>query len=303
MYDFDDKKYDYKAAIELKKKEATALAKKHHAKPSMNFVFDTVEDAGLFAKSVIQNKERGKAFKAAESFLYPRPSKDLTRDYSEKRQRRHSEGDAIARRSHNEQDDEEKPPPYTEFPNDDEYRPKKRRRRWSFTGLMKRIKPSKLISFARNNNSSNRSIRTVLSTSPTGDVLDEQQQRDILHQLHTGEERTSLRGGHRAEAARVAGLERIWVFRLEQEQSEQPAVWTTFDYHNQMTLTHQQDSDKGIEVFDSHIRQGQLPVLVVPRRQRGYYPMDITGNAIVTLEIACLPNTQDIQFVYRQYSP
>ncbi|KAI9491318.1 hypothetical protein BDB00DRAFT_834007 [Zychaea mexicana] len=223
---------------------------------------------------------------------------------------------------------------------------------------MKRIKP-KLISRAQfSHSSSTRSIRTVFATSPTGDVLDEQQQQDILHQLRTMDERTSRRGGiiagsstgsssaglrlrgghhhqrqrqrhcsnsfHRSStvavaaattttttdeeaATRVAALGHIWVFRRLEEQdrfdNDMPAVWTTFDYANQMTLMNEQDSDKGIEIFDSHVRQGQLPVLVVPRRQRGYFPLDRTGDAIVTLEIACLPNTSDVQFVLRHYSP
>ena len=253
---------------------------------------------------------------------------------------------------------------------------------------MKRITP-KLISRSRkNNSSSSRSIRNVLSSRPTGDVLDEYQQQDILHQLTTSTTTTTattatatinnrhpshsyrphlpgqpsffpipirqsrssesstsnidhhhrglrLRGGQRGrthssstaegEATRIASLDHIWVFRLlsrrrrgygeeyndedlleeeeEEEEEDEAVVWTTFDYDNQMKLMDEQDSDKGIEIFDTHIRQGQLPVLVLPKRQRGYFPMDSTGDAIVTLEVACLPNTKDTLFVMRHYSP
>ncbi|KAI7852002.1 hypothetical protein BDC45DRAFT_607771 [Circinella umbellata] len=308
-------------------------------------------------------------------------------DSTTTRPRRHSAGDTILnfdnninnnnRRSYQDEfiEQEDKPPSYTEIiDNDnDNYRSKKRRkRRWSFTALMKKITP-KLISRSRkNNNSSNRSIRTVLSSRPTGDVLDEYQQQDILHQLTTNttmnnqypphsyrpylpgqpsfypnpiqQSRSSesstnntnsyrrglrLRGGQRGrihssstaegEARRIASLDHIWVFRLllrerygdnndenqeeEEEEEEEAVVWTTFDYDNQMKLMNEQEIDKGIEIFDSHIRQGQLPVLVVPKRQRGYFPMDSTGDAIVTLEVACLPNTKDTLFVMRHYSP
>ncbi|KAI9264972.1 hypothetical protein BDA99DRAFT_39867 [Phascolomyces articulosus] len=314
-----------------------------------------------------------------------------------RRQRRHSAGDVILnhhyddpyhnshfqRRSYHDDDIQpleidDEPPAYTEvIEQDDNYRPKKRRRRrWSFTALMKRITP-KLISLTRssNNSSSTRSIRTVLSSRPIGDVLDEYQQQDILHQLHSMNDRqvphlpppppsvppgpphafpfpvpsssnsnnsrrlhtggsssghrSRLRGGFqrgriRSSSAaegedlrRIASLDRIWVFRLllgphgeEEERIQEedvndgtPVVWTTFDYDNQMILMNQHESEKGIEIFDSHIRQGQLPVLVIPKRQRGYFPMDRTGNAIVTLEIACLPNTKDTLFVMRHYSP
>lgn len=49
----------------------------------MNFVFDSVEDAGGFAKDVIQEKGGDNVFKAEESFTNPRSGENLPKDYSE----------------------------------------------------------------------------------------------------------------------------------------------------------------------------------------------------------------------------
>lgn len=142
-------------------------------------------------------------------------------------------------------------------------------------------------------------IRTILASGPTGDVLDHAQQQDVLDKIFSHPPMPSGTPVTDAEAARIASLEYIWVFRRQSEQ-EMP-VWTTFDADNQVVLSEHRYSDKGVELFDSHIRQGQLPVLVVPHRQAGYYfPIDMAGSDIASLEIACLPNTNDLQFVYRK---
>lgn len=152
-------------------------------------------------------------------------------------------------------------------------------------------------------------IRTILSSGPTGDVLDQEQQHDILQQLK-GPPSPSLGQQHSSEAAQVASLDYIWVFRLKTDNDV--PVWTGFDLRNQALLSnHFQEhgssreadaqDDPGVELFDSHIRQGHLPVLVLPSKQLGYYPLDLQGNEIGTLQVACIPNGHDIQFVYRAW--
>ena len=50
----------------------------------MNFVFDTVQDAGDFSKSVLQKPDKEKVFKAQQSFLHPRSADGLPHDFSDK---------------------------------------------------------------------------------------------------------------------------------------------------------------------------------------------------------------------------
>lgn len=49
----------------------------------MNFVFDSVEDAGGFGKAVLQGADDRNVFKPVESFVSPRNGDHLTKDYSE----------------------------------------------------------------------------------------------------------------------------------------------------------------------------------------------------------------------------
>ncbi|KAI9471367.1 hypothetical protein BDB00DRAFT_862523 [Zychaea mexicana] len=108
----------------------------------------------------------------------------------------------------------------------------------------------------------------------------------------------------------VASLDQIWVFRASNSNANTTAnVWITFDYNNQHLLTkHKKKLDKlripydeGVDVFDSHIRQGKLPVLVFPSRKQAYYPTNLSGDEIISIEVACIPNSRDLQFVYRQH--
>ena len=158
---------------------------------------------------------------------------------------------------------------------------------------MRRIRPRR-----RSNGITNHQqpyIHTIFASGPTGDVLDQAQQQDVLNKIFSHPPLPSGTPVTDAEAARIASLEYIWVFR-RQSDHECP-VWTTFDEDNQVVLSEHRYSDKGVEIFDSHIRQGQLPALVVPQRQAGYY---LAGNDIASLEIACLPNSNNLQFVYRK---
>ncbi|ORY89871.1 hypothetical protein BCR43DRAFT_499623 [Syncephalastrum racemosum] len=192
--------------------------------------------------------------------------------------------------------------------------PRTRKRRFSFGNLMKRITPKKLIKMRTHASiAPQRNIQTIASTGPTGDVLSEQQQQEIINKLVCRDTLHPPRT-YSPAAAMITGLDCIWVFRLVQDRHHDMDVWTGFDMANQTLLSqkqhqhqhqHQQSSSssaegEGIEIFDSHIRQGQLPVLVIPERQLGYFPLDMTGNQIGTLQIACLPNNNEVQFVYRQ---
>lgn len=183
------------------------------------------------------------------------------------------------------------------------------RRRWSVTSFLKRMLLPKSI-LRKTTGRTSSMIRTILSTGPAGDVLDQEQQRDILQQL-TAPPSPLLNQRYSSEAVQVASLDFIWVFRLKSE-NDMP-VWTGFDLRNQALLSKHyqehsnggrrdagaQENDPGVELFDSHIRQGQLPVLVLPSKQLGYYPLDMQGNEIGTLQVACMVNGHDVQFVYR----
>ncbi|KAG2222793.1 hypothetical protein INT45_011603 [Circinella minor] len=85
MYEHNGKEYDYKNGLDLKYDQKDAIAEKHNVKQtSMNFVFDTVQDAGDFSKTVLQKPDKEKVFKAEESFLHPRSADGLPHDFSDK---------------------------------------------------------------------------------------------------------------------------------------------------------------------------------------------------------------------------
>ncbi|KAI8365978.1 uncharacterized protein BYT42DRAFT_588461 [Radiomyces spectabilis] len=196
-----------------------------------------------------------------------------------------------------------------------------KKKRWPFSFLFTRsssrstLSPSSLSSPGTTTKSmskgaspsspSHRVIHTIASPDPVGDVLDIQQQKKLVELLNDPKQRCQPKDTPE-EAAQVAKLDRIWVFRhASKPSSEAIDVWTGFDYKNQLLLTQYHDASKasvdaGIEIFDSHIRHGRLPVLVVPSRNQCFYPITLEGDEIATLELACLPNSSDVQFVYRQ---
>ncbi|CDS11494.1 hypothetical protein LRAMOSA03757 [Lichtheimia ramosa] len=84
MAEHKNKFYKYDEALKLKHPNEDSIAKTHNARPtSMNFVFDSVDDAGEFAKEVIQKKSGDNVFKAEKSFTNPRSGENLPKDYSE----------------------------------------------------------------------------------------------------------------------------------------------------------------------------------------------------------------------------
>ncbi|KAL1932229.1 hypothetical protein VTP01DRAFT_9285 [Rhizomucor pusillus] len=150
-------------------------------------------------------------------------------------------------------------------------------------------------------------IKSIKTNGPLGDLLDPEQQEKIVDQLAVAdplvsEGTTTIPDNN--EAIKIASLDRIWIFRL----SEHPdSLWIVFDYANQHKLTqythqiyHNPGADQGVEFFDSHVHNGRLPVLVLPSRQCGYYPTNFTGEHIASLHVICIPNSSNLQFVYRQ---
>lgn len=149
-------------------------------------------------------------------------------------------------------------------------------------------------------------IRSITTTNgAVGDVLNQQQQDEIVQQLP----KSITTSPNNNNIMKVADLDRIWVFRATEQNTTSANVWITFDYKNQEILNnyvqHLQQAkyqfDHGIDLFDSHIRQGQLPVLVLPTRQQAFYPTSLSGDHIVSLQVYCLPNSSELQFVYRQH--
>lgn len=149
-------------------------------------------------------------------------------------------------------------------------------------------------------------IRSITTThGNVGDVLNQQQQDEIVQQLP----KSVTTSPSNNNIMKVADLDRIWVFRATEQTTASANVWITFDYKNQELLNKYVQNlqqakyqfDHGIDLFDSHIRQGQLPVLVLPTRQQAFYPTSLSGDHIVSLQVYCLPNSSELQFVYRQH--
>lgn len=139
------------------------------------------------------------------------------------------------------------------------------------------------------------SIQTMWATSPIGDILDAQQQTEIMRMLQTDGSPKYGDPTPNEDATKVAKLDHIWVFRTTDDST----FWTGFDYSNQIKLSRHSDDDEGIEVYDTHIRQGQLPILVIPKRKVCFYAPSDVSDQVASLQVACLPNSKSTQFVYR----
>ncbi|KAF7729962.1 hypothetical protein EC973_003375 [Apophysomyces ossiformis] len=195
----------------------------------------------------------------------------------------------------------------------------KPRRKWLLSFLFKRPSltpapsPSQSLSTSASSQSSSsntrlKPARETLPPDPTQNLQPKQAQ-----QIDRSIQSTSHAPG---VDPKVASLDRFWAFRL-QKTGNGPAngshrldnVWVAFDYENQqrLKLHEQQLQDKiyavdvGVELFDSHIQQARLPVLALTSQNLCYYPIDSSGNKIGTLEIMCLQNTSNVEFVPRQH--
>ncbi|KAI9306718.1 hypothetical protein BJ944DRAFT_263095 [Cunninghamella echinulata] len=194
----------------------------------------------------------------------------------------------------------------------------------------------KLISFlqqfgkklkSKKKNYQKRSIHTLVVQEPIGDIIDHKQRQEIIELLsspkppqvlstssplsannNSNNEDPSLpKLKPSKNATKVSNLKKIWVFR--QVDSSPPAnmntndipsttVWTGFDYENQIKISKYYNDENGVELFDTHIRQGKLPILVFPKRKICYYVTHMDGN-VESLQVDCLDNSKNIQFVYR----
>ncbi|KAI8098626.1 uncharacterized protein BX664DRAFT_381314 [Halteromyces radiatus] len=167
-----------------------------------------------------------------------------------------------------------------------------------------------------------RKIQTMWVTAPVGDVMDQQQQQEVMDMLSRSsnspfsKKKFNKSSGIEQEgidlptphdnATKVAELDHIWVFRCittsqnQQEDSGISTIWTGFDYENQLMLSQHCENDEGIELFDTHIRHGQLPILVIPKRQICFYSAShLPDDQVASLQVACIPNSEHLQFVYR----
>ncbi|KAI9029927.1 hypothetical protein CLU79DRAFT_733211 [Phycomyces nitens] len=115
------------------------------------------------------------------------------------------------------------------------------------------------------------SIRTVISNGPTGQVLDSNEQQSIIEQLNQSVPTVPTTVPcPEPRLTQLTQLKAIWVFRSLPAGESMP-VWTGFDYENQsMIANHSQNPQGVVEITDSHICQGQLPVLIRPSLSIGY---------------------------------
>ncbi|CAO3581866.1 unnamed protein product [Absidia cylindrospora] len=178
------------------------------------------------------------------------------------------------------------------------------RRLASTTHQQKRKKPS----VKKTTRQTKGMIQTMWVSTPLGDVMDQQQQQEVIQRLQQQQHQSDTRGegdsGDRPtphdDATKVASLDHIWVFRCnEHESATSSAIWTGFDYENQIRLSQHNDNDHGIELYDTHIRKGLYPILVIPKRQMCFYAASNMSDQVSSLQVACLPNSKNVQFVYR----
>ncbi|KAI8141913.1 hypothetical protein BJV82DRAFT_616433 [Fennellomyces sp. T-0311] len=202
--------------------------------------------------------------------------------------------------------------------------PPKKKKKWPFSIFARRdqspVGPS--TPSPANSASPLGRFHAVKSIGLLGDVLDAQQQDQLVRQLYDNDTRGTPQQQQQYQQQQphqhqhqqqtnismVAKLDHIWVFRATNSINTHN-VWITFDYKNQQRIKqHKQmldrygvQHDEGVELFDTHIKQGQLPILVLPNRREAYYPISLSGDDIVRIEVACIPNSSVASFVYRQH--
>ncbi|KAI8984591.1 hypothetical protein BDF20DRAFT_986453 [Mycotypha africana] len=172
------------------------------------------------------------------------------------------------------------------------------------------------------------------NTDSMGDVLDIKQQKELLHRLHHHQTTTSggtptaffpqhvLSNKLSPDKTKIISLNRIWAFRLlekeaegEEDNSDQRSpvttaaatgCWIGFDYENQRKIENHiknlaiKPEDGRLAIYDSHIRQKAIPVIVTPLGQKAYYFADSQQNQLIVLEVASIQNDHEkVTFVYR----
>lgn len=79
----------------------------------------------------------------------------------------------------------------------------------------------------------------------------------------------------------------FWAFRVPMTQ-----VWYRFDNENQTKILEHVSHPNGIlQVTDSHMGQGQVPIVVLPFQRICYYPTDATLHQLACLELSFMPST------------
>jgi hypothetical protein len=159
------------------------------------------------------------------------------------------------------------------------------------------------------NDSQNNNTRHIPSTLPTKQKQRQSQPSIVTYKNKleaTAAASPRIDGQQQlGDAEMTALLDNIWCFKASQVAAQlispdnNSNVWTGFDYKNQEILTNHSialmndktQTDPGLELFDSHIRKGTLPFLVVISQQLAYYPT--SNNTIDKIEIQCLPNTKE----------
>lgn len=145
-----------------------------------------------------------------------------------------------------------------------------------------------------------------------GDVLDSRQQQELITQLYQSPPpATGSNANLLPEKTKITSLDRIWVFRLIEEDTNtapnhSSIAWIGFDFENQLKIEQHikeletRPEDGRLALYDSHIRHKSMPVIVTPNDNKGYYFADIHQNKLITLEITFIENDhQKVTFVYR----
>ncbi|KAI8072840.1 hypothetical protein BC940DRAFT_344210 [Gongronella butleri] len=100
---------------------------------------------------------------------------------------------------------------------------------------------------------------------------------------------------------RVAQLQHIWVFQPPDNNNKNQNVWVAFDFANQLAITrfaNEKKKEDGLDIVDSHVARGTVPVLIVLKHQKAYYPA--THDKIDSTPIKCIPNTRDVILVRKK---
>ncbi|EPB86078.1 hypothetical protein HMPREF1544_07154 [Mucor circinelloides 1006PhL] len=78
----------------------------------------------------------------------------------------------------------------------------------------------------------------------------------------------------------------FWAFRVPMTQ-----MWYRFDNENQNKILEHVSHPNGIlQVTDSHLGRGQIPIVVLPFQRICYYPTDATLHQLACLELSFVPS-------------
>jgi hypothetical protein len=151
----------------------------------------------------------------------------------------------------------------------------------------------------------------ITDNMPLGDVLDSEQQRQLISQLHQqGSPLNTQQHTICSEKTKITQLERVWVFRLISDgdrQSKEHIAWIGFDYENQIRIENyinreigNYTEDESLILYDSHIRHKDTPIIVIPSKNEGYFFTDTNQSELCTLEVKDIKNdSSTVTFVYR----